>query len=361
MNKYYNPVKVINTNDWVKELKKNIKFFNFFNPIIITSEGNKKRLEIENYFKDYLVYSEVSSNPTFDDCNKILEFSQKNSFDSVIAIGGGSVMDIAKVVMAYLSLSNSNLKELISYEKSYKNKISSIFIPTTHGTASEVTKWGTLWNMEEKKKYSISNPELYPSIAILDPRVTLSLPLDLSIITIMDALSHSLESIWNKNSNPKSTDYAIKAISIIINNYKEFKKNPKSLRLRKLFLNASNTAGLAFSNTQTAAAHSISYPLTLLYGIPHGIASSITLIPLLKINKNYIKKELKTLCSLNRISLEDFLFKIEDIPRSVVSMKLKDWGIKKSCIKKLSDYSFTKGRMDNNIAKLNKNDVENIF
>ena len=91
-------------------------------------------------------------------------------------------MDIAKVVMAYLSLSNSNLKELISYEKSYKNKISSIFIPTTHGTASEVTKWGTLWNMEEKK-YSISNLELYPSIAILDPRVTLSLPLDLSIIT----------------------------------------------------------------------------------------------------------------------------------------------------------------------------------
>ena len=147
---------------------------------------------------------------------------------------------------------------------------------------------GEQFGVQLKKKYSISHPDLYPSSAILDGQLTLSLPLTTSIVTIMDALSHSFESIWNKNANPISTKYAIEAIKVILSNIDELKNNPKNNKIRTKILIASNKAGLAFSNTKTAASHAISYPLTQYYGIPHGIAASMPLIPLLKINHDKI-------------------------------------------------------------------------
>ena len=134
-----------------------------------------------------------------------------------------------------------------------------------------------------------------------------------------------------------------------------------NMKLRKQLLRASNLAGLAFSNTQTAAAHSISYPLTLHYGIPHGIASSMTLIPLLHINKLSIIESLKKICSDNSITYDELIIKIESIPKSVIENRLSEWGIKQSEIKDIANESFTKGRMDNNIVDLNKSDVENIL
>ena len=126
--------------------------------------------------------------------------------------------------------------------------------------------------MEYGRKRNVdSHKNLYPKVAILDGNLTLSLPLNISIITVMDALSHSFESIWNKNANPTSTDFAISAICSILDNAEAFKKNPTDLEIRNNLLKASTVAGLAFSNTATAAAHSMSYPLTIHYGIPHGI------------------------------------------------------------------------------------------
>tara|TARA_Y100000590_G_scaffold211779_2_gene239993 strand:- start:13984 stop:15081 length:1098 start_codon:yes stop_codon:yes gene_type:complete len=361
MSHYYNPVKIIKSEDWIYNLNNSIKDLNLSAPIIITSPGNRKRLDLDSKFDCDCIFSQVGSNPTFEDCIRVINFCQKKIFDGVIALGGGSAMDLAKIVIAYLSLKKTDIIELIEYKGSYTQDIPSIFLPTTHGTASEVTMWGTLWNMEEKKKYSIAHPSLYPNVAILDGNLTLSLPLDVSIITIMDALSHSFESIWNKNSNETSTAYAIEAINIIINNAIKLKEDLFNIKLRKQLLYASNLAGLAFSNTQTAAAHSISYPLTIHYGIPHGIASSITLIPLLQINKVSINHILEKICSDNCITLNELILKIESIPHLVVPNRLNEWGIEKNTINQIVDESFTKGRMDNNIIDLSKNDIRNIL
>ena len=146
-------------------------------------------------------------------------------YDGVIAIGGGSVMDTAKVAMAYMRTGDCDLAELLTITELYENRVPSIFIPTTHGTGGEVTMWGTIWDIVEKKKYSISHPDLYPTAAILDGNLTLSLPLDISIIAVTDALSHSFEAIWNKNANATSTSYAIQAISLIIKNVRDLKDN----------------------------------------------------------------------------------------------------------------------------------------
>ena len=142
-------------------------------------------------------------------------------------------MDTAKVVLAYLSTGVSDIKDLLKYKRKYNNKKESIFVPTTHGTGSEVTKWGTVWDPINIKKYSISHNNLYPSIAILDPSFTLTLPLPISLIVSMDALSHSFESIWNKNRNEESSYYAVKAIGLIISNLGKLSSNPLNIAIRK--------------------------------------------------------------------------------------------------------------------------------
>jgi alcohol dehydrogenase len=132
----------------------------------------------------------------------------------------------------------------------------------------------------------------------LDGNLTMSLPLDISNTTVMDALSHSFEAIWNKNLIKISTKYAIKAICTIISNIDSFKTDLYNLKIKSSLLYASNLAGLAFSNTKTANAHLISYPLASYYGIPHGVASSICLVSLLSINKKLILSPLNKIYSI---------------------------------------------------------------
>ena len=153
-------------------------------------------------------------------------------------------------------------------------------IPTTSGTSSELTHWATIWDNDAFIKHSLSDESLYPKEAIYDPRLTLSLPRDTTIHTALDALSHSFESIWNKSANPISTHYALNAIEIILRDLVDLSHNLDSLSLRTNIMQASIYAGLAFSNTQTALAHALSYPLTMRFGTPHGLACSFSL-PLL--------------------------------------------------------------------------------
>ena len=361
MSIYFNPVKIVKTDNWFNELNRYLRNLQIKNPIIITTNGNRERLLLNKKFSQNLIFSDFGENPNFNDCNNSIEFCKGLSIDGVITIGGGSAMDLAKVVLAYLRSGEKKIKKLINPGLEYPIDIPSIFLPTTHGTASEVTMWGTIWNMEEKKKYSISHPNLYPKIAILDGALTLTLPLKISIITILDALSHSFEAIWNKNSNEKSTRYAIEAICSILSSIDKFKKNQTNIKIRNQLLQASTTAGLAFSNTKTAAAHSMSYPLTINYNIPHGIASSLTLLPLLEKNGPFIDKELRIICKNLKLSINELNTVISDIPKNIIPFNLKDWGVKKSHIQILVNESFTKGRMDNNITELSNDDVFNIL
>lgn len=359
---YHNPVKVIETDDWRTALTKSISKLNINNPLIIASSGNIKRNGLLNIFDERIIFNDIENNPTFESCQRAIDFSRNSNYDGVIALGGGSVMDTAKTVMVAIDNGIFSITDLLSVKLDFPNRLPAIFIPTTHGTASEVTMWGTIWNMTEKRKYSIAYPELYPDVAILDGSLTLCLPLEMSITTVLDALSHCFEAIWNKNANQKSTEYAIEAISIILQNVELLKKNLQDIEIRNKLLKASNLAGLAFSNTKTAAAHSMSYPLTISYGIPHGIACSMPIIPLLRINAKAIKNQLDIL--FDKIGIEN-LSELEklilDIPKDIVDFKLKDWHVSKEHLDDIVERSFTKSRMANNIIDLNSDDILWVF
>lgn len=356
------PVNVIQTHDWFAECKRNQSKLAIQHPLIITSRGNLARLKLAAKFDQRSIFSNVDINPSLHSCAYAIEFCQSNDFDGVIAIGGGSVMDTSKSVMASMSTGIYDIEKLIRLNGQYKTHIPAIFIPTTHGTGSEVTMWGTIWGFQQEKKYSISNSALFPDVAILDGKLTLTLPLDISLTTVLDALSHSLESIWNRNSNPQSTEYATIAIGKIFENIDKLKSNPSDLTVRKELLLASNLAGLAFSRTKTAAAHSISYPLTIDFNIPHGIACSITLPSLLRTNESAILTELKAIFSDLKISgIEELIRLIYEIPKGFLKFKLSEWGINHKHLDLLTNRSFTKERMENNIVELNEEKVFSIL
>jgi len=358
---YYNPVKVIETNDWQTAITKSISKLNIKNPMVVASPGNVERNGLLKMFNRSIIFSDIENNPTFESCQRAIDFSRDTNFDGIIALGGGSVMDTTKTVMAAIGNDIFSIKDLLLNKLNFPNRIPAVFIPTTHGTASEVTMWGTIWNMTEKRKYSLAYPELYPDVAVLDGSLTLSMPLELSIATVLDALSHCFEAIWNKNANQKSTDYAIEGIKIILENVSQLKKNPQDIEIRNKLLKASNLAGLAFSNTKTAAAHSMSYPLTISYGIPHGIACSMPIIPLLQINEKAMQMELEKIYAKLQIkNLSELEQLILHIPEGIIDFNLSKWGVKQAEIDDIVERSFTKSRMENNIVDLTSEDILSV-
>jgi alcohol dehydrogenase len=198
--------------------------------------------------------------------------------EAIVALGGGSVMDAAKVLAAAsgdFSRVRRHLETGAGGEALGRTPI--IAIPTTAGTGSEVTSWATVWDTEAKKKYSLARETLYPETALVDPLLTLGLPRAVTISTGLDALSHALESIWNVNANPVSGELAEVAAREVMDALPLLANDLDNVELRTRLARASLFAGLAFSNTRTALAHALSYHLTLHHGVPHGIACSFSL------------------------------------------------------------------------------------
>jgi hypothetical protein len=198
----------------------------------------------------------------------------------IVAVGGGSVIDTAKALMVGTEgASFEALVALLAAGRPFEpHRVKPLIaVPTTAGTGSEVTPWATVWDKGASRKYSLHLPQTWPQAAIVDPDLTASLPAGPTLAAGLDALSHALESIWNVNANPVSDTHAVAAARAVLATLPELMQDLNSRALRTRMSQAALQAGLAFSNTKTALAHSISYEMTLQHGLPHGIACSFTL------------------------------------------------------------------------------------
>jgi alcohol dehydrogenase len=201
----------------------------------------------------------------------------------IVAVGGGSVIDTAKVLAA----ANGDFARVRHFLETRQGAealgtVPVIAVPTTAGTGSEVTNFATVWDLTASKKYSLLQPEGYPEHALVDPELTVGMPRSLTISTALDALSHAIEGIWNVNANPFSATIAVRAAREILAVLPVLVGDPGNLDLRTRMAEAALFAGLAFSNTKSALAHSLSYPITLRHGVPHGIACSFSLPMILR-------------------------------------------------------------------------------
>ncbi|MFB5934551.1 iron-containing alcohol dehydrogenase [Peribacillus frigoritolerans] len=232
---------------------------------------------------DYDIFDEVEPNPSVETINKGTKYLMHHKSDAVLAVGGGSSIDTAKGIAVMAKNSGS----ILDYEGVGKIEfppLPIIAIPTTAGTGSEVTASTVVTNKETQFKFAVLSPSLYPSLAILDPVLTLGLPQGLTAATGMDALTHAIESYTSKAANPISQSFAIQAIKMIGENITKAYFVGTDIKSRENMLVASMMAGAAFAQSRLGNVHAISHTLGGVFNIPHGIANAALLPFVMKFN-----------------------------------------------------------------------------
>lgn len=213
-------------------------------------------------------FSDFQPNPDYESVEKGVDLFRKCECDSILAVGGGSAMDVAKCIKLY---ANMPAGVLYLQEKILKNDIPFIAVPTTAGTGSEATKFAVIYYKGEKQ--SVTDDSCIPQAVLFDSSVLLTLPDYQRKVTMLDAFCHSVESFWSVNSTDESKEYSKKAIRLILNYMDAYLRNVESGNVA--MLEAANWAGKAINITQTTAGHAMCYKLTKLYDLPHGHAAAL--------------------------------------------------------------------------------------
>ena len=367
---YLSPTKIVFGQNSFQNLKKFVLSQNVKkNILLVTGRSNMKKYgyvdQVDKMLFNWSVYhfDGVPSDPTPEPVQEGVRFAGPRKIELVIAMGGGSAMDVGKV-LAILLNNDGSLPDYLEGKRDIENpSVPFIAIPTTAGTASEVTCWATIWDKEKKKKYSLAHQWMFPDFAIVDPMLTVHMSPQLTAMTGMDALTHAIEAAWSKNAQPISDVFALRAIKLNRHNLKQAYDHPEDLEARTNMALASLLAGLAFNNTKTAACHSLSYPMTLNFGIPHGLAVSITLKEVIKYNYRALpKKVMQIVEEFGCSSVEEFSESLSEIMLSLgLPIRLRDLDLKEKDIELLLDKGLNPDRMGNNPVSLSREDIRSIL
>ena len=341
--------------------------------LLLSGENSFNKTGAKKIFEKYLKENEVkvflkkNKLPEFEELAKIITVVTNFKPDLIIAIGGGCVMDLAKIssVITY----SKNIKQDIINSNLKKDKTKVLAIPTTAGSGAEVTSNAVIYI--NKIKYSVEGSSVRPDYFYLKPELILSSHAYLDGTACFDAISQSVESLFSLNSNDQSVIFAKKGLEILFENFQNYFKNKSISNSHKMLLGA-NYSGKAINISKTIAPHALSYPFTTLYDIPHGHAVSLTFNEILKFNfinlnrsKNPtdLRSKYEILFNLTKTS------NIDDLNSYFEKLK-KDLGLeqdyKKLNINLTSDKEkFFSGinnqRLKNNPIKIVKDDLLKIF
>ncbi len=232
---------------------------------------------------DVLLFDEVAADPPAPLVRKAVEAARAHKADGVIALGGGSSMDTAKIVAVLLNSSQS-LEEIYGTDQVKGGRAPLICAPTTAGTGSEVTSISVI-TTEDDEKVGVVDNALFPDMAVLDPDLTLGLPRPVTAATGIDAMVHAIEAYTNNTrKNPVSDALAREALKLLSSNIVRACENPDDKKARGEMLLGAMLAGQAFANSPVGAVHGLAYPLGGIFHVPHGLSNSLMLEPVLKFN-----------------------------------------------------------------------------
>lgn len=311
-----------------------------------------------------IIESNFESNPSLADLDAIAAKYKNKYIDVIIGLGGGSSLDAAKVSAVSIPASRrgfsignllDNQPGLVGFDA-----IETYHMPTTAGTGSEVTPFATIWDYAAEKKLSLFSPKIFPRAAYVDAELLHDIPLDIALSTGLDAVNQSFESIWNKNANPATRAIAIESICLGMAGLLRLNGLGDDIDLAQDLATASVMSGVAISNTRTSVCHSISYPLTLQFGLPHGFACAFTMLAVYEFNKAAIGPELAAI-SARYNGLE---------PRRILENIFEKYGYYEIVRQKISNRSavlalkgamLMPGRADNNIISVRQADLVGIL
>lgn len=345
---------------------------------LVTGKKSYERSGAQQKLKDILKdmevihYDDFREIPEAEDVVKGINIFKETNCDLVIAVGGGSVVDIAKLINI-LSVQSDEVESYIYRKSKITNKGKNLTaIPTTSGAGSEATKFAVVF--KNREKFSIEHDYILPDNVILDPELTCSLPPNVTAISGIDAFSQSIESYWSVNSTEESKRYSSESIKLILDNIVPAVNHP-TMENRTNMMRASNLSGKSINITKTTAPHAISYSLTSYFGIPHGQAVSFTIGEFLIYNYNvneselndkrgvnYVKNSIKELSEIIGCkSVPEAGEKIKKLIKSIgLKTNLSDAGIKKDDLRLILKNVNTE-RLQNNPRILGETNLESIL
>ena len=371
----YNPVAItlLNAGEWKNALLSKIRttssvlFIHSQSALRAADEDDRFLTEIGD-LPNVAILSGIESNPSIKQLARV-----RNSLGllpkTIIALGGGSVIDIAKILKALsgidASLSTEELLMVIT-SQGYRNMptqpIELIALPSTAGTGSELTKWATIWDMENKKKYSIERDEIYPDQAWIDPTLTVGMDKNLTASTGLDALCQAIEAYWSTKTNAFVRRLSVQAIREIMSHLRGAIEEPTNLASREGMCLGSSFAALAFSQTRTTACHALSYPLTARLGIPHGIAVFLSLIPIMRINWEFIEEKPLFLSAFGATTLKEIEEVLEPYYTTYAIPYLEQVVLPDNFLKLIQEDITSMGaRLGNNPVEMSEEIIQSVY
>lgn len=284
------PVKIVFGSGKRAEIEKYIDETGGTRGVLVCSASVAKRGVANEFIKNSggkikEIFTDIRPNPTTDNVDSCAELMRSCNADFAVALGGGSPMDCCKAAAA-IARGSGKIAEYHTGGRPVNaaEAIPMIAFPTTSGTASEVTNISVLTDTAKGLKAPMNDPAMYPKIAIIDPELTLSVPPAVTASTGLDVLSHAIESYWSTLNQPLCSACSVYAAKLVFKYLEKAYNEPNNLEAREKMAQASITAGVAFSHPRTTGSHACSFPLTNLYGVPHGEACAFTLDYFVKFN-----------------------------------------------------------------------------
>ena len=301
---FYCPVKIVSGDNAIFNLPNELNRLKAKKPLIVTDEGVKKSGIIDSLIKMAfdeskkpmpLIFNNIPIESSTKAVENLLSFFKQNDCDSIVAVGGGSVIDSSKALNMLIAENKDSLKELAGVDIIKNRGVPFVVIPTTAGTGSEVTSVAVIFNEDSNSKMAFASSLLMPDVAIIDPASTQTLPKKLTASSGIDALSHAIEAYISIQSNPISRALAFESVKTIWESLPAAVKDKENRQARENMLNASVIAGMAFSNSMVGIVHSLAHSAGSVLHIPHGVAVSLFLVAGVKENADASAKELSEL------------------------------------------------------------------
>lgn len=314
--------------------------------------------------KNVTYFSAIEPNPSCESVDEAAKLARQVHTDCVVGIGGGSSLDVSKIVSCLTTNEGSIYDYYSGGSRTLKpRKTKLICIPTTAGTGSEVTNVGVFTNRKTHVKMPMVNAQFWPDFALIDSELTDTLPPAVTASTGMDAFCHAIEAYWNKESQPMCDMLAMGALKLILENIKTAYDHPNNREARSSMILASLMAGVAFSQTRTTGIHAVSFPLTAEFGASHGTACSITLPAFIKISSEQQKTKMETLVQyLGYDCVNQFAEQIEKLMQSMnMPIRLNELGVQESDIDHIAQVGLTAGIIQLTPATMNQETVSSLL
>lgn len=333
--------------------------------VLLVCGRSFEHLKIKKCFTsgEVVRFSEFTSNPRYESVVEGVKSFNSNKCDAIVAIGGGSAIDVAKCIKLY---SNMNDCQLYLDQEIVENTIPFMVMPTTAGTGSEATRFAVIY--KDGEKISVTHDSCIPDTVFFDADALNGLPVYQKKATMLDAFCHAIESYWSINSTDESKAYSMEAITLILDNWKGYVEAYGKSETN--MLKAANMAGKAINITQTTAGHAMCYKLTTMYGIAHGHAAALCVSKLwpYMINNHeniidhrgpqYVMQMFKQLskimgCNDSMEAVEKFHSILLELQMTIPDVRQGDFDILIS--------SVNADRLKNNPIKLNHKDIDYLY